>query len=564
MALLTREQIEERLTALHKASLELVSDLSLETVLERIVHLAREQAGARYAALGVINAQGELEKFIPVGMSPKEVKRMEHPPLGLGLIGAIQSERRTIRIPSIEDDERSYGFPAHHPPMRSFLGMPILLGDRLLGQIYLTEKEDHPQFTVDDERVIETLAAYAAVAINNAQLYENLIARDSILIQRNNDLALLNDVATALARSLDVDEVLEQTLNRVMEYLEVEAGEIFLRDEDGQDMRLAIHSGEAAEAFWTRDRFSPGEGFVGTVAETGKPLVTNVAEQNFRYLRRAVVEAGFRCMACIPLSARGNVVGVMGVATRHDRSLDQREQNLLVSIGTLAGVTIENARLNHQARRQAILEERVRIGMDLHDGTIQSIYAVGLTLDVARMSILEDPQLAKTKIEQAIQGLNNTIRDIRSYILDLRPRSFHGENLMENLKRLVDEFHANTLCEVTLIGPDDGQLILPAAQADALFHITQESLANIAKHAQARQTKLQLWTAPERVLLEISDDGRGFDTNKMSVTLGHGLSNMHTRARRVSGDVEITSELGKGTSVLAWVPQHKYDDSHKP
>jgi GAF domain-containing protein len=158
MVVLSREQIEERLVALHRASLELVSNLSLETVLERIVNLAREQAGARYAALGVINEEGELEKFIPVGISPQEAQRMGHPPRGLGLIGAIRRERRTIRIAEISQDERSVGFPPHHPPMSSFLGVPIMQGDQLLGQIYLTDKIDYPIFTEDDAIVIETLA----------------------------------------------------------------------------------------------------------------------------------------------------------------------------------------------------------------------------------------------------------------------------------------------------------------------------------------------------------------------------------------------------------------------
>lgn len=560
MAVMTREQIEGRLIALHRASLELVGNLSLETVLERIVNLAREQAGARYAALGVLDEDGNLEKFIPVGMSPAEINRMDHPPLGRGLIGAIQRERSTIRVAEMRKDRRSAGFPPNHPPMRSFLGVPILLGERLLGQIYLTDKEDYPEFTPDDELVIETLAAYAAVAITNARLYESSLGRDRMLTQRNNDLALLNDIATALANPQEINEILEQTLGRVMQYLNVEAGEIFLGEEDSQEMTLMLHRGEAPEAFWTQESFMPGEGFIGIVAETGKPLLTTAPQYDFRFLRRGVVEAGFRCIACIPLSARGKVVGVLGVATRRERNLDQRELNLLVSIGALAGMAIENGRLNRQARRLAVLEERDRIGMDLHDGIIQSIYAVGLALDFARMELEDDPAHAQEKIQQAIQGLNSTIRDIRSYILDLRPRQFRGEDLMEGLKRLVDEYRANTLAEVTLGGPEDGKVSLPPAHAVALFHICQEALANVAKHAHARHTTVQVWKAPERVLLEVADDGPGFDLRKMSVTLGHGLSNMHTRARKVGGDVEITSEAGNGTSVLAWVPVRKHDD----
>lgn len=554
MVVLTREQLEERLVALHRASLELVSNLSLDSLLERIVSLACEQSRARYAALGVVNDKGELVQFIPVGMTKEQVRRMDHPPYGKGLIGALQKEQHTIRVADIGADPRSVGFPPHHPQMQSFLGVPILLGNRLLGQLYLTDRMDYPEFTEDDERVIEMLAVYAAIAINNARMYADLVERDRALTLRNEDLALVNDIAAVLTNAQEVEEILDQTLKRVMSYLGVEAGEIFLAEEGGTELRLALHRGEAAEAFWTRDRFQIGEGFVGLVAQTGKPLVSTALQHDLRYLRRAVVEAGFHCIACIPLATHGSVVGVMGVATRRERLFDQREIDLLTAIGTWTGITIENARLHRQSRRLAVLEERERIGMDLHDGIIQSIYAVGLALDYARDAVEEDPKQARLKIEQAIEGLNGTIRDIRAYILDLRPHQFRGEDLKDGLQHLVDEFRTNTLAKATLLVPENGLAGLPTSHATALFHICQEALTNVAKHAQASHISVHLWKAPERVLLEITDDGQGFDLRKMSITLGHGLSNMHTRARRVGGDVEITSDAGEGTTVLAWVP----------
>ena len=225
MVLLTREQLEDRLAALHRASLELVGDLSLETVLERIVQLAREQAGARYAALGVMDSEGRLTQFIPVGMSEAEIARLEHEPVGLGLLGALEHEQHAVRIPEISDDPRSVGFPAGHPRMHSFLGVPILSGDKLLGRLYLTDKQGYHEFTEQDERVIETMAAYAAVAISNARLYAEVLDRDLALQQRNEDLGLLNDLAETLTGSLDIDEILDKTLSRVMAYLHVEAGE---------------------------------------------------------------------------------------------------------------------------------------------------------------------------------------------------------------------------------------------------------------------------------------------------------------------------------------------------
>ncbi len=555
MVVLTREQMEDRLAALHRASLELVRNLSLDTVLERIVHLALEQAGATYAALGVVDEYGNLTRFIPVGMPAEEMDRISHPPIGLGLIGQIRTNRKTIRIPVIADDPRSVGFPPQHPPMHSFLGVPILSGDHLLGQIYLTNKLNHYEFTELDAAVIETLAAYAAVAITNARLYENLLAHETSLTARNQDLALLNELAASLTGSLEVDKILDKTLSTIMAHLQVQAGEVFLREESEREFRLALHRGDFNEPFSNHEFFLIGQGYIGTVAATGKPKVSTNLRKDMRYLRPEVIEDGFQCIACIPMIAHGTVVGVMTAATRLNCTLGERELHLLMAIGSWAGLAIENARLLRQARRLAVLEERERIGMDLHDGIIQSLYGVGLALDYSRIAFEDDPHQSKEKILQSIDALNSVIQDIRTYILDLRPRQFNGEDLKQGLQRLVDEFQANCSIPILLVGPENGLIDFPAPNATALFHICQESLANIAKHSRAHNATVNLWTVRDRVLLEITDDGQGFDLSKMSVTLGHGLSNMHTRARKVGGDVEITAYPGEGTTVLAWVPR---------
>lgn len=555
MITLTREQLEDRLAALHQASLELVRDLSRNAVLERIINLAREQVDARYAAIGMVDEMGELVKFIPVGMKTEVIDKLAHPPRGLGLIGALREERRTIRVPDINKDSRGIGFPLHHPEMRSFLGVPIMSGDRLLGQIYLTDKMDGAEFTKDDALVIETLAAYAAVAIENARLYSGVKSISGKLEQRNTDLSLLDDLAKTLAGSLEIDEILDQTLSSVIDYLGVEAGEIFLRESGTKNLRLALHRGEAAEAFWTRERFKVGEGFIGRTAQAEKILISTDLEEDIRFLRPAVVDAGFTCLACVPLATRGTIVGTMTLVSRNEREFSEREINLLEAIGAWAGTAIENARLHRQARRLAVLEERERIGMDLHDGIIQSIYGVGLALEYARMAVDEDPDLTRDKISKSIDGLNDAIRDLRAYILDLNPRQLHSEEtLKQGLQRLLAEFRANTLAEVNLVTSDDGLVELPREHALALFHICQEALANVAKHAQARKAEVHLWTTDERALLEIIDNGSGFDVRKKNATLGHGLSNMGRRARKVGGDVEISSHPMGGTTVLAWVP----------
>jgi two-component system, NarL family, sensor histidine kinase DevS len=554
--LLTREELQDRLLALHRASLELVKDVSLETLLERIVSLACELVGAKYGALGVLDNDGRLKQFITFGMSSEEIKRIPHPPRGLGLIGALmRGDSGNIRISEISRDPRSVGFPPGHAEMHTLLGVPIRQGNRQLGQIYLTEKVGGIEFTSDDETIIEMLAAYAGVAIDNARLYENLHDRDQTLTRRNEELALLNHIGIALASSLELDDIMNKTLALLMAHFKVEAGEIFLREEDGETLRLVLHRGEAAEAFWTRNRYKIGEGMVGQAAKTKLPVVSNHLDKDDRVTRQAVVKAGFRQFACIPLTAHGDIIGVLTIATRSRKAITKSELEVLVSVAAGAGTAIENARLHSNLRRVTILEERERIGMDLHDGIIQSIYGVGLALENARAALRADPESADNRLQKAMDDLNRTIRDIRNYILDLRPRQLRGESLIEGLGRLVSEFRQNTKIEISLAGPKDPVSDLPPVNAMALFHICQEALANIAKHAHANKVTIDLWSTSDRALLEIQDDGDGFDLEKASKTVGHGLANMQTRVGNVGGDLDIITAPGEGTTILAWVPR---------
>ena len=553
--LLTREQLQERLIALHRASLELVKDVSLETLLERIATVACEQADAQYAALGVLDGNGKLEKFISVGMTEKQIKRIAHPPFGKGLIGELVGAKGPLRVPIIQKDHRSVGFPQNHPHMVSFLGVPIRAGDRQLGQIYLTEKTDASEFTSDDEMIIQMLAAYAATAITNARLYEQMRERDIALTRRNVDMALLNGIASTLTSSLELDEILNKTLGLVMNYMRVEAGEIFLLEEDGRSLRMVLHRGQAAEAFWTRNIFQVGDGYIGVVADTRKPVISTDLAHDVRFLREAVVKAGFHQIACIPLLSGDTLMGVMSVATLGKEPIDDRNVEMMAAVGNWAGLAIENARLHANARRLAILEERERIGMDLHDGIIQSIYGVGLSLESAMHSVNEDPTDAKQRVQHAIDGLNQAIRDLRSYILDLKPRQLGNDGLMSGIKRLAAEYRANTFADIHITEPELELNDLAQGHVLTLFHICQEALANSAKHAKAKKVEIAVWATDERVLMEVNDDGKGFDMETMNINIGHGLANMRTRARSIGGDVDISSAIDEGTTVLAWVPR---------
>jgi two-component system sensor histidine kinase DevS len=348
---------------------------------------------------------------------------------------------------------------------------------------------------------------------------------------------------------------LNQTLGLVRDYMKVEAGEIFLLEEDKTTLRLVLHSGEAPEAFRAHGIFHLGEGYPGTVAETRKPIVANHLASDANFLREAVVRAGFQKIAYIPLLSGENLLGVMSVAARAAAPFDERSVQLLLAVGTWAGLAIENARLHANVRRLAVLEERDRIGMDLHDGIIQSVYGVGLVLEGAQMMLNDDPEAAIERIQHAISGLNGAIRDIRTYILDLSPRHLGNEGLLNGIERLIAEYRANTFSKVNFTGLDPDLNDLPSAHALALFHICQEALANATRHAKAKNVEVALWTTQDRALMEIKDDGKGFDLDQMKTSIGHGLVNMRARAHAVGGEIDISSSIGDGATILVWVPR---------
>jgi len=549
-----QDPYETRLLKLHRDAAVLVGNLAYEEVLEKIASIALERSGASYAAVATLDEHGEIERFVPAGMLRTQIDKMPHPPQGFGLIRAMMNMRGAMRIANIGKDPRHYGFPPEHPKMIALLGVPITQGQRQIGLIYMTDKVISGEFSDEDQHLMELLAAYAGVAIVNARLFREYAMRDRVLTRQNENLSLLNQLASTLSTSTEIKEILDQGMTQLADYLRLEVGEIFIKNEDSRRLDLLIHHGEAVDKLWKRAQFSIGESTVGRAANGDIPIILNLTENEYADLNPLTKKRGLHQMAVIPMNGRRGVVGVLCLATCHPLPLQESDVQFAQAIAAWMATAIENIRLNIAGRRLAILEERDRIGMDLHDGIIQSIYAVGLTLEHARLLLKDNPATATSRIEQAVADLNSTIRDIRAYILDLRPRQLKNENLMAGINRLVQEFRANTLVEVTLNGPRDGVTNLPEAQALALFHICQEALANIAKHAKARRAEITLWTTAERVLLEVRDDGRGFEQEKIKLSIGHGLSNMETRAINAGGEVDISSEPGLGTTVLAWVP----------
>lgn len=555
MSELSRDQLEKQIGTFHQVSRDLVRDLSLDTVLERIVSLARDQVRAEYGALAIRDEKGVVVNFIQIGMTQEEVGQMHHLPRGEGLLGMLQNKNEIINIPEIEEDPRSAGFPEKHPQMTSLLGVPISSGERILGQIYLTNKKDNPKFTADDARLMKTLAAYAAVAITNAQLYNHLLKRDKILNQQNQDLSLINDLAQAVSSSWDIKEIMSQTLKNVLTNLKFNTGEIFLRDRGGDDLRLTLLRGAEYEAFSQKTVFRIGEGLIGKVAEINKPLVIQSLKDDPRNNRPAIHQAGYSSMVGIPLQVRRKVIGVLTLSSKKTRIFSERELDLLMTIGTWTGIAIENARLQQQSQRVAILEERERIGMDLHDGIIQSLYSIGLTLDFVKAVLDEDPQDSLEKLNEAIDGINHTISDIRSYVSDLRPRQMlENKSFPENLELLLQEFESNSRISATFDNRTPDHIQIPYQNAVTLFRISQEALSNIARHADASLAEVDLWQEDNQVHLRIADDGKGFNLDQTETNLGHGLSNMQRRTRKAGGNIRIKSAPTKGTRVEIWVP----------
>jgi signal transduction histidine kinase len=262
-------------------------------------------------------------------------------------------------------------------------------------------------------------------------------------------------------------------------------------------------------------------------------------------------------LICLPIYTESDAFGMACFAHTRRNLLTDKEMNFLhATIASLADMAAYEI-LNQQARVQIISEERERIGMDLHDGIIQSLYGIGLSLENARMSQVQGKSNSVQQIEKALEALQSAIADIRAYILDLRPRQLRHANMVEGMRSLIREFRANTMVDVTMEGEPEDVEGMARPQIDALYHIFQEALSNTAKHAKASKVTVRLWRRGDRVMLKVSDDGTGFETPRPGGRIGHGLTNMQARAEAAGGGMEVISIRKQGTTLLAWVPYVK-------
>ena len=545
---------KSHLDTLHRLSLELVRERDLETVLRRIAEAALELLHARYAAIGIPDEEGGLERFVTAGMSTEEVRQIPHPPEGKGLIGLMLKERRSLRLDEIASHPCSVGFPARHPRMRTFLGVPIISMGVGIGQIYVTEKHGGQAFDDEDEKLGEMLAAYAAAAIDNARHYIQLQTKERELERSNEELGILNEVASAGGTTLELNGLLEKSVEVIARHFEATSGEVFLDEDRNGEFLLVLRRGDGPNSIWKNDRFPLGAGVLGRVAVRRELLLTNKAQSESAGLLADLADNHCQSVICLPLVSKDQVLGVLTLATDQRWEFEPRQGQLFQALGLTLGEAIENALLLRKAQRLAVLEERERIGMDLHDGIIQSIYAVGLTLEDGMLSLNENPGHVRDRLEKAIGGLNSVIRDIRAYILDMKPQRIAYDNFSEGLRQLVREFRAQTLAHVDLHISDGAVGALSQHMTNALYHIAQEALANVAKHARATRVTISFSKEGDWYRLAVQDNGRGFSPEAEKRILGHGLTNIEERARASGGEATIVSEKGKGTRVLVRIP----------
>jgi signal transduction histidine kinase len=524
---------DERLV---EAGLILSSALSLPVILQRIVELAAEITGARYGALGVLGPDGTITEFVTTGVSEAERAAIGHIPLGRGILGVLIADARPLRLAELGGDPRSVGFPPNHPPMHSFLGVPVTARGRVFGNLYLTQKQDAAAFDDDDERALVVLAAQAGVAIANARLYEQ--ASD-----RARRLEALGAVAAAILAGDRAEAVLGLVARAARELAGADLATVAVPADDGGE--LVVQAADGAGAARLRGLRFPAQGSVaGEVLRSGTVVV--LAE------RPPVGLGGVGPALLLPLSAKGRTFGALTVARdRGGGAFREADVQLLEAFAAQAAVALEHLRLRRELDRLLVIQDRERIAKELHDGAIQALFAVGLGLQAAA-TLARDPELA-ARIEGAVAELDRVIGDLRNYIFGLRPGILADRQLEGALRRLVEEFAGRSgVVAVAEIDPQAAAAL--AANAGDVVQLAREALSNVSRHAAATTCRLSLRQQQAGVVLEVDDDGRGFDPDHVAAGEGHGLDNLRQRAAALGGHAQITSTPGHGTTVRATIP----------
>ena len=535
----------DRLRGLVDAGIALSSELSLDDLLKKLAETAASLTGARYAALGVIDESGTgLERFVHTGIDAETVDAIGELPRGNGILGALITDARSLRLTAITDDPRSVGFPPNHPPMRGFLGVPIALRGRAYGNLYLTEKAKGP-FTDEDQELVETLASQAAVAIENARLYEDATNWSA-------QLEALNEVGTALAGEIELPRLLKLISRRLRGLISARVVTIALSTSYGT-LRIEAADGADDEDILGLQLKRAGSKS-GAVLESRRAERVDSLADDPEVDQEATRVLGARTGLYVPLVARGRSIGVIGAHDKEgeDPRFSDDDLRLAETFATRAAVAVDlSARVAGDALRRVVEAqelERRRLARELHDQTGQELTSVLLGLkavEEAKSGAERAEALAAVR-EQVVE----TLHDVRRLAVELRPKALDDFGLVPALERLRDTFAEQTGMRVDLESRIRERL--PTDVETALYRIVQEALTNVVKHARATAVSIVLAPKDSAVTALIEDDGRGFTPDGSGE--GLGLLGMGERLALLGGRLKIESSHGAGTTIVAEVP----------
>lgn len=542
---------QDRKDALLEAGLTLASELSLPIVLQRIVDLAAQVTDARYGALGVIGEGGELVEFITTGLSAKQRRAIGPLPRGRGILGLLIEKPRPIRIPNLADHAKSVGFPAHHPPMHSFLGAPVQAMGKVFGNIYLTEKRSAKAFSKEDEESLLILATQAGVAIANATLYEESRRRERWLVA-------LRDITSEILADADADWLLAKIAEHARDLAGADSATILTTSTTpGQ---LVVAAAVGAQAAQVRGQEVPASKSIsGEVMESGAPFVTEDASAHSTAYQPIIRRGRVGPAIFVALRVRGRATGTLMVANlKGGRPFDPGTVRLVETFADQASIAMAYVRAQEDVRRVGLMEERERIARELHDGVIQSLFAVGMGLQGTALITGSPEQTAR--IEVAVGELDGVIRDLRNYIFGLRPGILADRQLDQALRALGEEVMAGSGARV-VVDIDADLAASLSGRSHEIVQLTREALSNVARHANAHNSAVRLVRAGQTAVLTIEDDGSGFDTREDSH--GDGLRNMRERVSGLGGELRIASARGGGTALRITLPVSR-DTSIRP
>ncbi len=535
---------KDRKDQLLESALVLASDLSLRVVLQRIVELAAKLTDARYGALGVVGPDGRLVDFVTTGITPEERRAIGPLPVGEGILGVLIRDAKPLRLRHISNDPRHVGFPPNHPPMESFLGAPVKARGKVFGNIYLTEKQGAPEFDAEDEAAVLVLATQAGVAIENARLYEE--AR-----RRGQWLEAVREISTSILAGTEIDAVLQIVARRARELVDGATATIVTPAPGDERNSLTIKVADGTHAAELVGLSVPMEGSVsGDVIRGGRPTVLADASRDGRTYQPMITLGNMGPMVLVPLILRGRPFGTLTVSNPvGGAAFDQEAIRLVETFADQASVALEYGRAQRELSRLSVLDERERIGRELHDGVIQSLFSVGMGLQ-ATAARSGDPEV-ESRVEAAVGEIDRAIRDLRNYIFGLRPGILADRQLEQALQDLAREFEEKS--GVTTVTDIDAAVAAELApRAADLVQLTREALSNVGRHAQASTCRVSLHRDGDAAILEIDDDGRGFDT--IAPQTGHGLRNLKDRGVAIGGRVSVESKSGEGTTVRIAIP----------